>query len=118
MSGIVVWLIDKLLARLAGSLHPEQAARWAEIKRRGQELNTAEAELAQKEEALRQRSVESDNRQRDLRAQIDATDRAIAADEEQLADMAEHRRRVANDLAKAKTDIANQSDHDAVRSDV
>ncbi len=118
MGPIINWFVKHVLTAIEEHLDPTLKARWDAILARGRALDDAHTELNRKELDLQARFVESEKRQTELQGEVDAADRAIAEDETKLAASDARRKEIADDLAKTKTDISNQSDHDAVRGDV
>lgn len=107
MRGIAIWIADQLLTLLEGWLHPEQKARWDDLKKRSADLDAAHAQLNQAEADLQARQVESGQRTAAAQAKIDEDDRVIEA-------AAEQRKQIADDLANTETDIDSRPDTDRI----
>jgi hypothetical protein len=114
MRSIVLWL----LGWLEKSLDPDLQARLKVLN-----ANIAEAEAKEKEAALIQQRSDAAysaaiEYRRGITDKITANQAQLDADQQTLNDIEAQRKKIADELQKAKDAIAAQSDHDAVRGNV
>ncbi len=114
MRSIVLYL----LSWLEKSLDPDLQARLKVLNQ-----HIADAEDREKQVAILQQKADAaylaaTEYRKQIEQQIVDNKASLEADEKSLVAIQEQRKKIADDLQKAKADIANQSDHDAVRADV